>query len=274
MHANQVLKRWKIRKKGSTTWRQVDLPGCWEALGYPMDDPGPYQYATRRMIPRTWNAGRTWLRFGAVSYLCRVWVNGQEVGTHTGMWDAFEYEITPYVQAGQVVEILVEVEKPASLVNGPDSAHVSGGYPLRKTLSGFLPYVWGHALGGVWQAVKLVYDDEPRVKDVAVSGMADGKVTVLIELDRPGELALEIRDAEDSLLRIAKVNQAENLATYSFVLPQPQAWGPDSPYRYSLVINHTQRFYFGLRSLAVTGQTLLLNGRPLYPRLALSWGRY
>src|SRR5690606_2346999 len=100
--------------------------------------------------------GRFWLHFGAVSYHCQIFVNGQRVATHTGMWDAFRVEITDVVERGQTAELTLQIEKPASLTAGYQSAYVPGNYPLRETAAGFLPYVWGHAFGGVWQDVWLV----------------------------------------------------------------------------------------------------------------------
>jgi len=67
---------------------------------------------------------RLWLRFGAVSYHCTVSVDGQELGTHTGMWDPFEVEIPGSFAPGSRAELLVQVEKPASLTAGPDSPAV------------------------------------------------------------------------------------------------------------------------------------------------------
>ena len=146
--------RWQIRRDGRRRWQPVSVPGCWEDAGFPVTDPGPYWYRT--MIPAHRSAGqRLWLDFGAASYHCAVSVDGQEIGSHTGLWDPFEVEIPGVYAPGKRAEMLVRVEKPASLTAGPDSPAVPGRFPLRQTLSGFLPYVWGHAFGGLWQEVQV-----------------------------------------------------------------------------------------------------------------------
>ncbi len=138
---------WQFRPDSQETWQPLSVPGCWENLGLPHDWEGPGWYRRTVEIPEAWQQRadrRLWLRFGAVSYACRVWVNGREVGAHIGAWDAFTLEVTEAVGATETAEILVRVIKPG----GPT-------YPTRQTTSGFLPYVWGYLFGGLWQEVTL-----------------------------------------------------------------------------------------------------------------------
>ncbi|HEX5690109.1 MAG TPA: glycoside hydrolase, partial [Roseiflexaceae bacterium] len=63
-----------------------------------------------------------------------------------------------------------------------------------------------------------------------------------------------------------------------FSIPSPQPWSPESPALYTarlrLEDGDERVVRFGLRTLDLDGTTLRLNGRPIYPRLALSWGWY
>ena len=38
-------------------------------------------------LPKHWEGSRILLNFGAVDWQCQVFVNGQEMGTHTGGYD-------------------------------------------------------------------------------------------------------------------------------------------------------------------------------------------
>ena len=58
------------------------------------DVAGPFDYCTTFEVPEVGPGERVWLRFGAVSYACTVFVDDLEVGRHVGMWDAFDVEIT------------------------------------------------------------------------------------------------------------------------------------------------------------------------------------
>src|SRR5690606_30515393 len=68
---------WHFRFDRDADWRPIDVPGCWEMAGVPKYDPGPASYRREVRIPADWAGQRIWLCFGAVSYACRVEVNGQ-----------------------------------------------------------------------------------------------------------------------------------------------------------------------------------------------------
>jgi len=117
---------WEFRLEDEREWHPIPVPDCWEAIGIRKDHPGPAWYRARFTVPNEFDSGRIWIRFGAVSYHCAIFVNGCEAGEHTGMWDSFAVEITHAVRPGEPAELLVRVEKPASLTGGPDSAPVPG----------------------------------------------------------------------------------------------------------------------------------------------------
>ena len=64
---------------------------------------------------------RSFLRFGAVQYLCQVWLNGQEVGRHEGAESPFELEVTGQLHTGTNALVLRVVNPPGIFRNG----HVS-----------------------------------------------------------------------------------------------------------------------------------------------------
>lgn len=263
--------RWQIRRDGQAAWQPISVPGCWEDAGFPADDPGPYWYRTTLRLPREPAA----LRFGAVSYHCTVYLDGQRAGEHTGMWDAFQIDLPAGGSRGDTAELLVCVEKPASLTAGPDSPAVGGRFPLRQTLSGFLPYVWGHAFGGFWQAVSLVATGFRRLLDVQVRGSADGRVRLAGECSAPGPLTLAICDPGGALL-VEEPLAAEPGFEWSGRLSDPLSWSPECPALYTVRLRLPEGdercVRLGLRTLDARGATLRLNRQPIYPRLALSWG--
>jgi hypothetical protein len=257
-------------------WRPVAVPGCWEEAGAPLDRPGPALYRSRFQIPPAWADKRLWLRFGAVSYSCAVQVNGRDVGEHTGLWDSFRFEISDAARAGDEAELLVRVEKPASLTAGPASPSVPGRFPLKETLSGFLPYVWGHIFGGIWQDVALEATGAVAIEDAYVRGTPDGAVLAEVALSELATFWVEVLDAAG--VTIASASGEGASAQVTLQIPAPQPWSPQAPALYTARItveNGDEReLRFGLRQLEARGDTLALNGRPLYPRLALSWGWY
>lgn len=220
---NQMLLSgdWDFRLDSETVWRHMRVPGCWEQIGTRKDLSGPAWYRTSFTIPAEWSDKRIWLRFDAVSYHCEMFVNGQALGSHTGLWDSFEVEIGAVAAPGRATELLVRVEKPAGLTAGPDSASLPGGFPLRETLAGFLPYVWGHIFGGIWQDVTLHATGATIFEDVLARSAADGRISITAVLSGPGAVEIEIRDPGGRLVFSATENteskeiQTENFSVFS-----------------------------------------------------------
>jgi hypothetical protein len=267
----RLVEGWECRVVGTDDWRPVPVPGSWEQTGIPLDHPGPVDYRATLDVPEDADGRRLRLRFGAVSYACEVLVNGRPAGRHVGMWDAFEVDITGLVTPGRPAEVLVRAEKPASLTGGPDAPPVPGRYPARETLAGFLPYVWGHSHGGVWQPVELLVTGDCALGDIDVAGTADGRLSVAATLLGPGELTVEVRDP-------AGVVVARSRGDGTLTIPDPRPWSPHDPALYSVTLRTSggdeRTVHTGLHTLEADGSLLRLNGDPLYPRMILSWGWY
>lgn len=308
------LTAWQFRFDSDSDWQPIHVPGCWETFGGPKNRPGPAWYRTTVDIPTDWADQRIWLHFGAVSYHCELFVNGQPAGTHTGMWDAFAFELTSLVAPGQPAELLLRVEKPADLTAGPDSPTVPGRFPLRETLAGFLPYVWGHTFGGIWQHATLSVHGPAHLLDACIHADANGHTILAITTDQPAAVAIDLLDPHGNLLctlegvtapgdssdefeafpaatpvahapvaphSLPAAHQAVEPTTYrwraSVQIGNPQKWSPTQPVLYSARIRldgHTETQRFGCRTFVTQGRELLLNGLPCYPRMALSWGWY
>lgn len=268
---------WSCRLVAGGTWQPVPVPGSWEQTGIAKDQAGPVEYRTDIDVPTDLGARRATLHFGAVSYACEVYIDGVQVGSHVGLWDPFEVDITDTLRPGHSAELTVMVEKPASLTGGPDAPPVPGAYPTRETLAGFLPYVWGHIHGGIWQPVDLVIRDPSDIASLDINGSADGSVTGSIELTGPCGVDLQIADPDGD---IVATHRCEGTGRIDFALqiPGPRPWSPASPHLYSVTAmtdtgdTRTQRF--GLRTFAADGSHLVLNDRPIFPRMILSWGWY
>lgn len=216
-------------------------------------------------VPSTWNGRRVKLNFGAVTWETRVWVNGTPVGTHTGGFDAFSFDITPALRAG-VNEIVVGVHSP---VDGSR-------YPIGKQRRdpGGIFYT---AASGIWQTVWLEpvrgphitrLDTTPDVAagvlDLVVQGTAGQSVTAEV---RTGNTVIGSRTGTTgSHLRIP--------------VPNARLWSPDDPFLYDLRVTlaggDVVTGYFGMRSLgkAVVGGVTrpLLNGKFVFQLGTLDQG--
>jgi hypothetical protein len=280
---------WDVRPAGGGAWRSIEVPGCWEAAGVPVMDSGPFVFRREVTIPSEWRGRRVWLRFGGVSYHARVRVNGVEVGQHTGTWDGFRIEVGDRVTPGAAAQVEVEVTKPAGLRGGPEGAVVPGPFPLRETLSGFLPYVWGHVFGGIWQQVVLEASRGPLPYEVFARGAADGRYSLRVALhgarspdagtdaaSAAAHVEVVVRDPEDRAL--ARHEGRGPAFEVEGRLGGAIHWHPDAPRLHTAEVTVDGEIVaerrFGFRSLDRHGAAIALNGVPCYPRMVLSWGWY
>jgi hypothetical protein len=273
----QAITDWQFRVAPDQPWQAIAVPGCWENAGVPKDFAGPVTYRTQLHVPADLEGQRLWLRFDGASYHAQVSLNGQEIGTHTGLWDAFRLEITQHIRAGETMELTVTLEKPASLTAGPDSPPVPGRFHTRETLSGFLPYVWGHIFGGLWQEVWLEASGRVVLEDVWVRGAADGQIQIEVQTSAPSPVRLEVLDATGEVVAALEA-QCDGAVALEMHVPDPLAWSPHDPALYTLRATlpdgDERAVHFGLRSLEVRGTDIVLNGAPVYPRMILNWGWY
>ncbi len=93
-----------------------------------------------KLLPR---AKHHFINFEGVDYQCDIWVNSNYVGSHSGYFQEFKFDITPYLVKG-INKIEVRVNSP--LENYPEH------YSLHKTL---LRGIFSHhdtRAGGAWSA--------------------------------------------------------------------------------------------------------------------------
>ena len=63
-------------------------------------------YRTSFEVPTSWPAGeRVLLNFGAVDYNATVFVNGRNVGFHTGGYWEFSFDVTDYLSKNGTNEL-------------------------------------------------------------------------------------------------------------------------------------------------------------------------
>lgn len=264
--------QWYLPHSLDEKWQAVRVPHCWEQEGISKRFEGPVWYVTEVEVPADWQRGRIWLLLEGVSYAAQVWVNGRWMGTHLGMWDRFACDITPYLEDRRAF-IALRVVKPGGNT-----------YPVPSTLAGFLPYVYG-TFGGIWQPAWLIRTPEAWMEDLYPNVVGKGHVEVEVSCggQLPATLHLSLYRPDGKEVDSREV-QCDERGYVRVTLddPHPQWWSPHSPSLYRLEVEITDLHgdtcriprWFGMRTVQVKGDTLLLNGEPIYPRGILHWGWY
>ena len=122
--------------------REITVPFCWESKLSGVHDLSGHQigwYRRKITVPAEWSSRRVWLRFEAVDWEARVWVNGQEVGRHEGGYTPFAFDITDQVKPGESATIVVRAYDPTD----------------RELPTGKQIVFWYTFTSGIWQTVWL-----------------------------------------------------------------------------------------------------------------------
>ena len=226
-------------------------------------------YARNLSAPREWKGDRTLLHFGAVDYACRVWLDGEEVGSHRGGYTPFSVDISDRLKpsGGRLV---LRVEDKARSLRQPSGKQCPdlesrGCYYTRTT--------------GVWQSVWLEGVGRAYLERTTrlTPNLSARTLTVLPDVGGAGANGLALRvEVFDGRDRVAhEEGPAEDEVVVA--IPKPKPWSPESPFLYTLRLTlrdgkrvvDRSRSYFGLRDIAVEGRRVLLNGRPIIQKLVL-----
>ena len=213
-------------------------------------------------IPQNWRGQQIKLNFGAVDYEAQIFVNGQSVGTHTGGYEAFSYDITPFLKGNGPQELIVRVFDPTE----------AGGQPRGKqtTKPGGIMYT---PTTGIWQTVWL----EPVAKNSIVSlhmtpDIDAGNVKFFVAAPAATATTRAIVRIKDGN-RVISTTRLRPNTNVLLSVKNAKLWSPDNPFLYTVDVTlndgrtPTDRVssYFGMRkiSMGLIGgfQRLLLNNK-------------
>ncbi|MBN1845006.1 MAG: hypothetical protein JW810_04945 [Sedimentisphaerales bacterium] len=238
--------------------RQADRPASWDgkilvpfaaesALSGVKKAVQPQQrlwYRRSFTAPARQPSERVLLHFGAVDWQCTVWVNGAEIGRHTGGYDPFSFDITNHLQPADN-ELVLAVWDPTDAGYQPRGKQV-----LRP---GGIMYT---AVSGIWQTVWLETVPANHVESLKIVPDVDrGLVTVTVQTAGPAPVAIEALDQGQT------VASKQDFAGRPIELPIPAAklWSPVDPHLYDLKVSLMQAGrpvdevtgYFGMRKIEV-----------------------
>ncbi len=216
-------------------------------------------------VPSSWDGRRVKLNFGAVTWETRVWVNGTRVGTHTGGFDAFSFDITPALRAG-ANEIIVGVHSP---VDGSR-------YPIgkqRRTPDG----IFYTAASGIWQTVWLEPVRAQHITRLDTTPDVPAGVLDLVAQGTAGQTVTAQALSGGQVVGTATGQVGQRLRV---PVPGARLWSPDDPFLYDLRVTSNSgdvvTGYFGMRSLgkALVGGVMrpLLNGKFVFQLGTLDQG--
>ena len=214
-------------------------------------------------------SGRVLLHFGAVDDTTTVWVNGHRAGAHRGGYTPFTFDVTSFVIEGEntiTVHAADDVKDPLQ-PSGKQSARWAN-YSCFYTRS-----------TGIWQSVWLEFVPETYIKNAKIiPDVANEKVDVTLTVAGPREDTLRaVVSFDGKTVSERDVNLTYDTVTFSLDVKNPVLWeiGRGNLYDLCLTYGDDQLLcYFGMRSVAISGNKFLLNGKSVFQRLILDQGYF
>lgn len=260
-------------------WTTMHVPGMWELNGFgdpeyvnigfawrghfknnppevPVKDNHVGSYRRTITIPAGWTGKQVIAHFGSVTSNIYLWVNGQYVGYAEDSKVAAEFDITPYVHAGD------------NLLAFQTFRWCDGSYHEDQDF-------W--RLSGVGRSCYLYAQDaKEHIQDIRitpdlVNNYKDGTLEVKLWAVGKSEARLSLLDATGKEIVSETVKSWQESQPkqggVTLEVKNPHQWTAETPYLYTLKVEYgpqvtTQKV--GFRKVEVKNAQLLVNGQPIY----------
>lgn len=217
-------------------------------------------YEKRFNIPSDFNKGRVFIHFGAVDQIADVYLNGVHIGSHSGGYTPFSFEITDNIKEG-------ENRLNVTVRDFSDTKQYSRG--KQKFNRGG---IWYSPQSGIWQTVWLESTPKEYLHSVKITPDFDNE-QVRFDFEADAEVLVSVYDGD---MLIAET--AEKVVR----IPNFKPWSPESPFLYNVVFSCGKdrvRSYFGMRKFSVGKDEngmprLFLNNKPYFHNGLLDQGYY
>ncbi|WP_354569301.1 sugar-binding domain-containing protein [Glaciihabitans sp. UYNi722] len=233
-------------------------------------------YRTRFTVPSEWVGKGGVVHFGAVDHDATVWVDGVEAVRHRGGFTPFQAPLGE-LAAGQEVSIVVRAR---------DSRHEAKAGGKQATWYSNTDCYYTRTTG-IWQTVWVEAVDPLHLRRFRITPDVDSSsfsCELVPSRNAAGASATIRLFAEGDLVATATAGFGMSLAGTARLQLDPadvRLWSPANPFLYTLEIevrdgdgNVTDRVssYTGLRSIAIDGTAVLINGEHVFQRLVLDQG--
>lgn len=203
-------------------------------------------YHTTFTTSKSWNEKDVLLHFGGVDWKTEVWINDILIGSHTGGYTPFHFNITPFLNQTEQ-KITVKVWDPTD--EGPQPR----GKQVNKPEG-----IWYTPVTGIWQTVWLEPVAKKHIEKIKTIPEIDNNL-IKITADVTGAIYGDILEVSvydgTRLISSAKANVRETL---EIPIKNPKLWSPESPFLYrthlklisgDLIVDDVKS-YFAMRKIS------------------------
>jgi beta-glucuronidase len=264
-------------------WDQVTVPHCW-SLDTRYNFIGKAWYRKGFKLPEDATNSSVRIRFEAVYYKCRIFLNGELVGMHEGGYTPFTLDITQKVKYPEVNFLVVEAD------NSWDQLAIPGARTGKNPNDQLFPW---YEFGGITRDVTLdisskIYISKQKIESVPdlKTGSSRFKIITWIENKtfrdtvitlqpvitlRTNHKVVRSGNQLSKTIRLKAWTQEKVVLDDTLSAANTLLWDFDNPNLYdvesSLLSDKkaigSYKTYFGIREFKQSGVQLLLNGNPV-----------
>lgn len=176
-------------------------------------------------VPASWKGRDVLLNFGAVDWQADVFINDILIGSHTGGFTPFSFNVSPYLKT-----------------KGPQTLSVRVWDPTNR---GFVPRgkqtlkpegIWYTAVSGIWQTVWIEPVAAAHISGIkSIPDLDSGVINVTVDADgtRKGDIAEVV--LYDGTTKVASAKGMPG-AALRLNVEDAKLWSPDSPFLYDMKV--------------------------------------
>lgn len=210
------------------------------------------------------------LNFGAVDWQCKVYINKELVGTHTGGYCGFSFDITQFLHDGENT-LNVCVYDPTE-----------SGWQQRGKQDNYPHGFWYTATSGIWQTVWLEAINNCHIEKIKITPDIDAgnfRIKTYLSYDKNTVIRLSVLNEGDEVFE-KEISSDETIS-----LENAKLWSPEEPNLYDIIVEvfengvlcDTVKSYFGMRKFNIAKDKfgvvrLMLNNKPYFQRGLLDQG--
>ncbi len=176
-------------------------------------------------VPSDWKNKNILLHFGAVDWRAEIYLNDIKIGSHTGGYTPFCFDITPFLTSNDQ-KLVVKVW------DGTDKGYQPRGKQVSDPNG-----IWYTPVTGIWQTVWLEPVNAKHVKALKTIPCIDKSrlsVDVCAEnIQKTDLIEVKVKDGS-SVVATAKAVAGQTL---ELNIPNAKLWSPESPFLYDMEVN-------------------------------------
>jgi beta-galactosidase/beta-glucuronidase len=177
-------------------------------------------------VPSKWKGKNVLLHFGAVDWKADIWVNDIKIGSHTGGYTPFSFDVTPFLNKTGTQKLVVRVW------DGTDK-----GFQPRGKQTSEPRGIWYTPVTGIWQTVWMEPVAAKRIENIqTVPNIDKGQLAVKVETNAGAfgdVIEVKVFDGTKEIAS-AKASSTEKLEVS---VPEAKLWSPKSPFLYTMKVN-------------------------------------